>query len=222
MLAEKAEKAGETKKKQEEAAEKAQKPAAEEKINWDAIRAEYLTGDATYKSLAEKYKISVNVLSKKATKEGWKNGRRKVGEKVAKKTITRAARAREEKALKGINLTKYIADLWTDNLKELNSLLKETPSYMLENPSFAAGIPRGLRETYELIMEMNGRGYMNRKLANEERKLRLEREKFELEKAKWEEEKRLKAEEFGAGSGERIGLIIEEDTDEAGENEQSD
>ena len=100
---------------------------AEGNINWDLLRAEYLAGNATYKSLAGKYKISVNVLSKKATKEGWKEGRRKVGEKCVKKAVTRAARAREEKALKGINLTKYIADLWTDNLKQLNALIQETP-----------------------------------------------------------------------------------------------
>lgn len=201
---------------------KPDKPAAardapEAGVNWDAIHQEYITGNATYAELAEKYKISVNTLSKKASKERWKNDRQKVGEKVARKAVTRAARAREEKALKGINLTKYIADLWTDNLKELNELIKNTPATMLENPSFAAGIPRGLKETYELIMEMNGRGYMNRKLANEEKKLRLEREKLELEKAKWEEEKRRYQERMDMArksGGDTEAWLIVEDTED--------
>lgn len=182
------------------------------RVNWEAIRAEYFAGDTTYAALAKKYQISASTLSKKATKEGWKNGRQKTREKVAKKLTTRAARAREEKALKGINLTKYIADIWTDNLKALNDLIKTTPEYMLSNPSFAAGIPRGLRETYELIMEMNGRGYMNRKLANEEKKLRLEREKFELEKEKWAAQRA--AMEKGLESGTQEVWRIEVDDEE--------
>ena len=174
------------------------KPA--KRIAWDKIKAEYLVGDITLQELAEKHHISLSTLYKKASSDGWKKGRQEVGRKVAGKMATRAARAREEKALKGINLAKYIADVWTDNLKSLNTLIQNTPEYMLTQPSFAANIPRGLRETYELIMEMNGRGYINRKLANEERKLKLEREKFELEKRKWEAQKA--AMERGAAGGE--------------------
>ena len=161
---------------------------ANKTVDWDRIKAEYLAGNATYAELAEKYHVSKSTLSKKATKDGWKNARQKVGEKVAKKVENRAARAREEKALKGVQLARYITDLWTDNLKQLNTLIQNTPEAMMANPSFASNIPRGLRETYDLIMEMSGRGYINRKLANEQKKLRLEREKFEFEKRKWEEE----------------------------------
>ena len=185
-------------------------------VDWDKIKAEYLAGNMTYAELAKKYQVSVSTLSKKATSDGWKNGRKKVGEKVAKKIETRAARAREEKALKGVQLTRYIADLWTDNLKALNDLIAQTPEHMLENPQFAAGIPRGLRETYDLIMEMSGRGYMNRKLANEQRKLKLEREKFEFEKEKWRRETEAREAAMKAGSGEAMSWVIEEDTDEGG------
>ena len=180
-------------------------------VEWDKIKAEYLAGDATYAELAKKYEVSLSTLSKKATKEGWKNGRKKVGEKVAKKMETRAAHAREEKALKGVQLARYITDLWTDNLKALNTLIEETPEYLLANPAFASGIPRGLRETYDLIMEMNGKGYVNRKLANEQRKLKLEREKFEFEKQKWEEQRAQM--ERGLKAGTRETWIIEEEED---------
>ena len=181
--------------------------------DWEAIRAEYVTGGATYAELAEKYHVSPNTLAKKASKEGWKKSRQKAGEIVTKKLENRAARAREEKALKGIHLTKYITDLWTDNLKALNEMIKNTPEYMLSNPNFASGIPRGLRETYDLIMEMSGKGYVNRKLANEQRKLKMEREKFEFEKRKWEEEMRQKeaAQSRMTGEGEPAWAIMEDD-----------
>lgn len=180
-------------------------------VNWEKIHAEYIAGDTTYAALAEKWGISVSTLSKKATKEHWKNDRKKVGEKLAKRMTSRAARAREEKTLKGINLAKYITDLWTDNLKALNELIKNTPEYMLTQPSFAAGIPRGLRETYELIMEQNGRGYMNRKLANEEKKLRLEREKFELEKEKWKAQKAALERGMNSGTVERWVIQLDDE-----------
>lgn len=185
---------------------------AKETVAWDRIKAEYLAGDATYAELAKKYDVSMSTLAKRATKEGWKNARQKVGEKVAKKMETRAAHAREEKALKGVQLTRYITDLWTDNLKTLNALIQETPEHMLTSPGFAAGIPRGLRETYDLIMEMSGKGYMNRKLANEQRKLKLEREKFEFEKLKWEEE--MKMREKGAATAASEKWIVTEDGEE--------
>lgn len=193
-----------------------EKPAEESRdgIPWDRIHAEYIAGEMSCAALAEKHQISVNVLRKKATKEGWVEHRRKAREKVAKKLTTRAARAREEKALKGINLTKYIADVWTDNLKALNELIKATPEYMLSQPSFAAGIPRGLKETYELIMTMQGRGYMDRKLKNEEKKLKLEREKFELEKAKWEKE--LEQKKIAASTADEVWKIIEDDGEVSG------
>ena len=183
-------------------------------VDWDKIKAEYLAGNMTYAELAKKYQVSVSTLSKKATSDGWKNGRKKVGEKVAKKIETRAARAREEKALKGVQLTRYIADLWTDNLKALNDLIAQTPEHMLENPQFAAGIPRGLRETYDLIMEMSGRGYMNRKLANEQRKLKLEREKFEFEKEKWRRETEAREAAIRKGEGQDESWQVEEDSEE--------
>lgn len=186
-------------------AEKEQMTQAE----WDKIHAEYITGDITYAELAEKHQISLSTLTKRASKEGWKNDRQNVGKKVAKKMTTRAARAREEKALKGINLAKYITDLWTDNLKQLNLLLKESPEEMLKNPGFAASLPRGVRETYELIMEMNGRGYMNRKLANEEKKLKLERERFELEKKKWEAQ--WNARQAGGGTEETWQIVLDDE-----------
>lgn len=191
------------------------KKGAADGVNWDRIHAEYIAGGITCAELAEKYQVSRSTLSKKATKEGWRNDREKTREKAAKKMVNRAARARDEKALKGVQLTRYISDLWTDNLKALNELIRGMPEYMLTNPSFAAGIPRGLKETYELIMEMNGRGYMNRKLANEEKRLRIEREKLELEKAKWAAQKAA-MEKGLTGEGMPSWLILE---DEGAEDE---
>lgn len=176
-------------------------------VDWEQIKAEYLSGNVSCRQLAEKYHLSPNVVSKKATKDGWKNERRKTGELVAKKTVSRVARARADAAMKGLDLTKYTMEIWSDNLKTLNETIKNTPNYMLENPSFASGIAKGLQTTYELLLKASGQADSDRKLELERQKLELERQKFELEKQKWAmEQERLKV----AGGTEYVWEIVEE------------
>ncbi len=175
--------------------------------DWERIKAEYLSGNVSCRELAEKYHLSPNVVSKKATKDGWKNERRKTGEIVAKKTISRVARARADAAVKGLDLTKYTMDIWADNLKTLNETIKSTPEYMLSNPSFASGIANGLKTTYELLLKVSGQADSDRKLELERQKLELEKQKFELEKKKWAaEEERLKV----ASASDYAWVITEE------------
>lgn len=195
---------------------------AEKAIPWDQIRAEYIAGGVSCKALANKYGISPNVVSKKATKDGWKNDRRKCGEKVAEKIVARSARAREEAALKGLSLTKYTMDIWNDNLKTLNETIKNTPEYMIANPSFASGIARSLETTYDLLLKMSGRSEAQRRLRIEEEKLKIEREKFEIEKRKLELEMANMEKGQGGAEGTQWQIVEDDDTEDllCGETEQ--
>ena len=174
-------------------------------VDWDRIRAEYIQGEMSCRELAEKYGISPNVVSKKATKDGWKNDRRKCSEKAAEKIVAHSARAKADAALKGLDLIKYTMDLWNDNLKTLNETIKQTPAYMLSNPSFASGIARGLQTTYELLEKMSGEGEKERKqrLAIERQKIRIEKKKLEIELAK-----------LKSGTGGGVSWEITEDREE--------
>lgn len=178
-------------------------------IDWEKIRAEYIAGKVSCRELGEKYHVSPNVVSKKATKDGWRNDRRKCGEKVAENLISRSARARTDAALKGLDLVKYTMDIWNDNLRALNETIKATPEYMLSNPSFASGIAKGLKTTYDLLMQMSGDGEAQRRT-----QLEIQREKLEIEKQKIALEKqRLELELENArkmGAGGTVWEIIED------------
>ena len=152
-------------------------------VDWGKLKAEYISTEISCKALAEKYGISPNVVSKKATKDAWQNARRKCSEKAAEKIVARSARAKADAAMQGLDLIRYTMDLWNDNLRTLNETIKETPAYMLSIPSFASGIAKGLQTTYDLLQKMSGEGEKERKqrLALERKKLQVEKKKLELE-----------------------------------------
>ena len=50
--------------------------------NWDSIRTEYVSGNASIKRLSTKYKVSENALEKRAGREKWAESRRKMSEQV--------------------------------------------------------------------------------------------------------------------------------------------
>ena len=47
------------------------------RVNWNAIRAEYIGGGISQRKLAEKHGVSADVLMQKANREGWKKDRDK-------------------------------------------------------------------------------------------------------------------------------------------------
>ena len=48
----------------------------ENRVDWNAIRAEYIGGGISQRKLAKKYGVSETTLMKKANKEGWQNHRK--------------------------------------------------------------------------------------------------------------------------------------------------
>lgn len=65
-----------------------------DQVNWDEIRADYLSGEYTVRQLAEKYPASESMIYKKASKDGWKKMQEKIRQKADEKYIARAARIR--------------------------------------------------------------------------------------------------------------------------------
>lgn len=61
---------------------------------WDAIKADYLTGEYTVKELSEKYPKSANQIYKKVSSEGWKKTLDKIRQKTEEKYVARCARVR--------------------------------------------------------------------------------------------------------------------------------
>ena len=63
------------------------------KVDWNAIRAEYIGGTMSQRELAEKYSLSEAYLVKKANKEHWKQDRDEAVRKGIEKGQQRAADA---------------------------------------------------------------------------------------------------------------------------------
>ena len=60
-------------------------------IDWNAIRAEYIGGGTSYRKLAKKYGVSINVLSPRATVEGWVGMRKEAETKATAKALQKTA-----------------------------------------------------------------------------------------------------------------------------------
>ena len=62
-------------------------------IDWNSIKAEYIGGGISQRKLADKYKIPVDILLKRANREKWKSDREKASNKAATKAQQKVADA---------------------------------------------------------------------------------------------------------------------------------
>jgi hypothetical protein len=67
-------------------------------IDWNTIRAEYIGGGTSYRTLAEKYGLSKDAIARKAQRQGWDKDRDKARDAVATKSIQKAAEAAADNA----------------------------------------------------------------------------------------------------------------------------
>ena len=64
--------------------------------DWKKIKADYITGDASYRDLAQKYNVSFRTLSDRAKREKWVDRRSKHRDSVVSKSVRRKAKAQVE------------------------------------------------------------------------------------------------------------------------------
>ena len=62
-------------------------------INWSAIKAEYIAGEGSYRSLAKKYGIGTSRLGEKAKAEKWVEERKKSQDRAVTAAVRRAEKA---------------------------------------------------------------------------------------------------------------------------------
>jgi len=60
-------------------------------VDWEQIRTDYITGDDSYRQLAEKYGINYSVLGRKGRQEGWVEQRTQYRNSVHTKTVEKIA-----------------------------------------------------------------------------------------------------------------------------------
>ena len=65
----------------------------EKRIDWNAIRAEYIGGGISQRKIADKYGVNADVLMQRANREHWKRDRDKAESKASAKIQQKAADA---------------------------------------------------------------------------------------------------------------------------------
>lgn len=70
----------------------------DKRIDWNAIRAEYIGGGISYRKLAAKYGVSFNTLKDRAVTEGWSNKRENAHNRATTEAQQKTADAAAENA----------------------------------------------------------------------------------------------------------------------------
>lgn len=76
----------------------------EKRIDWHAIRAEYIAGGVSQRELAEKYDLSFSTIQKKCQRENWTKAREEAKIKIAENVVQKTADAAADNATIAANI----------------------------------------------------------------------------------------------------------------------
>ena len=79
-------------------------------MDWEQIRTEYITGDDSYRQLAEKYGVSLSDVGSHGAQEGWVSQRKQYRDKVRTKTMEKIANQTAGQAAKRAAKVGELAD----------------------------------------------------------------------------------------------------------------
>lgn len=97
-------------------------------MDWKAIRTEYITGDISYRKLAEKHGVSFSTLRHKAIEEQWYNQKAQNCNKIVTKSIEKIVEKESTKLAKTDEKYYRILDKLFDKAEEL---VENTPVWQL-------------------------------------------------------------------------------------------
>lgn len=81
-------------------------------LDWNEIKTEYITSNASYRDLCEKYGVGIGKLGKIAGREGWKQLRDKHRDEL----VTKAIQKNEDHILSRLDRIQSLADRLTDKV----------------------------------------------------------------------------------------------------------
>lgn len=173
---------------------------ADEKT-WRKIEAEYIAGDASYRSLAAKYGVHYSVICQHAKAGGWQTKRKQAANKAAAKAIEKIA----ERRATAMAETAALTDQARGIAEAVTRALHGSPELLAADTSQLRAYMAALKDLLALERDVFG-------IPDEAQKLR--REQFELEKQRYADEKAAAAKEKETGQILRIIAPDEEALDE--------
>ena len=120
--------------------------------DWEAIKADYLTGELSVKELAAKHGINTNQIYKKVSSEGWKKTLEKIRQKTEENVVARAARARARELDVIASSTEKMAALLAKTVEELDAQPTDKRLRNLKGlAATASAIETNLQTTLKLL-----------------------------------------------------------------------
>ena len=177
-----------------------------EQVNWDAIRADYLSGEYSVTELAQKYGASESTIYKKASKDGWKKMLDKIRQKADEKYIARAARirAKELEVISGaaVKMAELLA-------KTVGALDEQPTDKRVKNLKGLSAVASAIQSNTDTLMKLYGIQTPAQEAAQ-----KIARQRLTLDQRKQRmEEKR----EATSTQGQQVRYVVEVEGVEPGE-----
>lgn len=161
------------------------------KIDWDAIKTEYVTSDISQRALIEKYKVNNVDLAKHSKNEKWVEERKKYKAKVTSKAIAKSCNKRANELAGVLDAAFNIRDTIVGATKDpvqFNRYLVQYGSgkdYDTEERVYDKVDTKAIREMTLALKAVEDliRSIGNIPTEAEMQRLRIEKEKWEREKA---------------------------------------
>lgn len=120
-------------------------------VDWLSIKTEYIAGNGSYASLAEKYGVHKSTIANKAGKEHWVEQRERQMQETANECKQKASKRRADIAVEAANVKVNCETLiWKITEKKLQSLANELPIEEVETGD--------LRRLQQIYTEMSTSG----------------------------------------------------------------
>jgi transposase-like protein len=177
-----------------------------EQEKWDAIRADYLSGEYSVTELAQKYGASESTIYKKASKDGWKKMQEKIRQKADEKYVAHAARirAKELEVISGAAVK--MAELLAKTVGELD---EQPPDKRVKNLKGLSAVASAIQSNTDTLMKLYGIQTPAQEAAQ-----KIARQRLSLDQRKQRmEEKR----EATSTQGQQVRYVVEVESVEPGE-----
>lgn len=168
------------------------------KIDWDAIKTEYVTTDISQPKLIKKYRLSKGAVNKHSKDDGWVEARKVYREKLVAKAVEKSCNKGANALASLLDSSYKMRDVIANALNDpyqFNRYLVTKGSkggeFYTEEEIMEKVDTKAMREMTQALKAVEGliRSLGSIPTEAEAQRLQLEREKFELEKEKWEREK---------------------------------
>ena len=187
--------------------------AKKKKPSWDELKSEYATTEQSYRTLAEKYKLSFSTLTKMAKKHKWTEARQKYREELVTKTVEKTANDKSDKLALIAQAADKMGETIARVMDDKDQFFRRIDEELHVEYSSKKADSKAIKEMTSAIKELTSifRNIYNIHTEAEDVSLQLARERLEIEKRNAALTEDM---EYGVSAGVVLIPPVDEDEDE--------